>query len=353
MRKNKRNIEHEFSILTLDDDKNMTDTLAAYFQRNGYAVDTENDPYQGIERVRNGNYDILLLDFVMTPIHGNQVVEEIRQFNKDIFIILLTGHKDMAPPIQSMRELDIQGYYEKSDRFDQLELLVESCAKSIKQMRTIKNYQKQLSDAYNTMEKGYLEMIQTLRFMVEKRDVETKGHSDRVSMLAAALAEYLGKDEDFVEGIRIAGLFHDIGKIGVPDCILLKNGRLTEEEYKEIQRHPATGADILSGLSNMKDLVPIVRAHHEFYNGCGYPDHLKGAEIPYAARIISVADAFDAMISKRAYRDGMSIEKAKEEIERCKGSQFDPEIADAFLSMIHEYGDENFFTNFVRAKETA
>lgn len=351
MRKGKRNVEHEFSILTLDDDEIMTSTLAAYFQRSGYAVDTENDPYQGIERVKTGKYDILLLDFLMTPINGKQVVEEIRKFNKDLFIILLTGHKSMAPPIQSMRELDIQGYYEKSDRFDQLELLVESCAKSIKQMREIKTYQSKLSDAYESMEKGYIEMIQTLRFMVEKRDVETKGHSDRVAVLSAAIAEYLGQDRFFVDRIRIAGMFHDIGKIGVPDCILLKNGRLTDEEYAEIKRHPAASADILLGLSNMQDLVPVVRAHHEYYNGKGYPDGLKEEEIPFASRIIAVADSFDAMISKRAYRDGMPIEKAKAEIERCKGTQFDPKIADAFLTMIDEYGDDKFLETFAMKGE--
>ena len=136
MRKNRRTLHKDFRILTLDDDVIMTSTLQAYFQRSGYYVDVINDPYLAIKRVREGNYDILLLDFLMTPICGDQVVEEIRKFDKDIYIILLTGHKSMAPPIKTIRELDIQGYYEKSDRFDQLELLVESCVKSISQMRT-------------------------------------------------------------------------------------------------------------------------------------------------------------------------------------------------------------------------
>ena len=120
MRKSKASAsaKNSFSILTLDDDAIMTSTLQAYFQRSGYRVDTENDPYQAIERVREGKYDILLLDFLMTPICGDQVVEEIRKFNKELFIILLTGHKSMAPPIKTIRELDIQGYYEKSERFD-------------------------------------------------------------------------------------------------------------------------------------------------------------------------------------------------------------------------------------------
>ena len=145
MRKNRRTLHKDFRILTLDDDYIMTSTLQAYFQRSGYYVDVVNDPYQAIEQVRNGKYDILLLDFLMSPVCGDQVVEEIRRFNKEIYIILLTGHKSMAPPIKTIRDLDIQGYYEKSDRFDQLELLVESCVKSISQMRIIQNYKNGLS----------------------------------------------------------------------------------------------------------------------------------------------------------------------------------------------------------------
>jgi len=137
--------ENALSILTLDDDPIMTATIQAYFQRSGYRVDAENDPTRAIERIRQTHYDILLLDFLMSPICGDQVVEQIRQFNHDLFIILLTGHKSMAPPIKTIRALDIQGYYEKSDRFDQLELLVESCVKSIRQMRTIRSYKDGLS----------------------------------------------------------------------------------------------------------------------------------------------------------------------------------------------------------------
>lgn len=148
MRRSNRVTQNQISILTLDDDPIITDTIQAYFRRSGYHVDIENDPNAAIERVRNGKYDILLLDFLMTPICGDQVVEEIRKFNQDIYIILLTGHKSMAPPVKTIRQLDIQGYYEKDDRFDQLELLVESCVKSIRQMRTIREYQAELVEAY-------------------------------------------------------------------------------------------------------------------------------------------------------------------------------------------------------------
>ena len=147
MRKSKAKLPVQISILTVDDDPIITSTIKNYFERSGYDVDIENDPVAAIERVRNGKYDIMLLDFLMSPICGDQVVEEIRKFNKDLFIVLLTGHKSMAPPVKTIRQLDIQGYYEKDDRFDQLELWVESGVKSIKQLRTIRAYQEDISKA--------------------------------------------------------------------------------------------------------------------------------------------------------------------------------------------------------------
>ena len=129
MRRSKLKVQNQISILTVDDDPIITSTIKDYFKQSGYTVDIENDPVAAIERVREGSYDIMLLDFLMSPICGDQVVEEIRKFNTDIYIVLLTGHKSMAPPVKTIRQLDIQGYYEKDDRFDQQELLVESCVK--------------------------------------------------------------------------------------------------------------------------------------------------------------------------------------------------------------------------------
>ena len=335
MRRSKQVAENLISILTLDDDPIITSTIQAYFQRSGYRVDIENDPNTAIERIRNGAYDILLLDFLMTPICGDQVVEEIRKFNQDIYIILLTGHKSMAPPIKTIRQLDIQGYYEKDDRFDQLELLVESCVKSIRQMRTIREYQ-------TALENAYMQTIETLRNVVETRDKETKGHSERVSNLGGAIAQEMGLSDEEVKKIRIAGLFHDIGKIGVPDVVLLKNGPLTTEEYQEIKKHPAEGQQILKEYVPFKDMMAIVRNHHERFDGKGYPDGLAGEDIVLGARIIAVADSFDAMISNRTYRKGLGYEKTIEELDKGRNTQFDSYIVDALLRLIDKMGRDKF-----------
>ena len=331
MRLNKQVTQNRISILTLDDDPIITSTIQAYFQRSGYQVDVENNPHTAIERVRSGSYDILLLDFLMSPICGDQVVEEIRKFNRDIFIILLTGHKSMAPPVKTIRQLDIQGYYEKNDRFDQLELLVESCVKSIRQMRTIREYKSDL-------EKAYVQTIEILRHVVESRDKETKGHSERVALLAKELAEEMQLSPEDIEMIHVAGLFHDVGKIGIPDSILLKNGPLTNEEFQTIKGHPAEGERIIASYAPFKQLLSIVKGHHERYNGTGYPDGLAGENICLGARVIAVADSFDAMMSNRTYRRGLGFERTLDELVKGKGTQFDPAIVDTFLKLIERNG---------------
>ena len=282
----------------------------------------------------------MILDFIMTPIHGDQVVEEIRKFNKDLYILLLTGHKDLAPPLDTIRRLDIQGYCEKSDKFDQLLLLIESGIKSIAQMNQIKHINSELSDTYEKLEQAYLESIQTLRYTVEVKDSYTRGHSDRVSEYSVLLGKHLGLPQTDLDTLRVCGLFHDIGKIGVPDAILQKNGRLDDDEYSQIKQHPNIGIHILSHAKIFQNILPIVEHHHEKFDGTGYPGRLAGNDIPYLARIAADADSFDAMASKRAYRNSLPLNVIIDEFERCKGTQFDPEIANVFLDILRNHRDE-------------
>lgn len=277
---------------------------------------------------------MLILDFIMTPIHGDTVVEEIRKFNKDIYILLLTGHKDLAPPLETIRRLDIQGYCEKSDKQDQLLLLIESGIKSIAQMNIIKDINEELKDTYDKLESAYMESIQTLRYTVEAKDKYTRGHSDRVSEYSVLIGKSLGLQDSDIRLLQIGGLFHDIGKIGVPDSILLKEARLTDDEYSQIKNHPSIGAHILSNATIFSDIIPIVKHHHEKYDGTGYPGRLKGEEIPYLARIAAIADTFDAMTSVRPYRKALPIDIVKEEFKKYSGTQFDSNIAKAFLETL-------------------
>ena len=336
MRKNIYSNENsQYKIIAVDDESGVLDSLKVFLNKSGYNFVGITDPMEAIERVKTEHFDLMLLDFIMTPVHGDQVVEAIRKFNKDLYILLLTGHKDLAPPLETIRRLDIQGYCEKSDKFDQLLLLVESGIKAISQMNLIRKINTELKDTYDKLEKSYMESIETLRFTVEAKDTYTRGHSDRVSEYSVLLGQKLGLSEQDINNLKVGGLFHDIGKIGVPDNILLKNSKLTDDEYSEIKNHPAIGAHILSNATIFKDVIPIVKHHHERFDGNGYPGKLKGEEIPYLARIAAVADAFDAMTSKRTYRDSLSLDIVKSEIEKCKGSQFDPNCADAFLDILN------------------
>ena len=328
------NANSSYKILAVDDEQGIIDSLSIFLKRSGYSFTGITDPLEAIERIKNEHFDLLLLDFIMTPYHGDQVVEEIRKFNRELYILLLTGHKDLAPPLETIKKLDIQGYCEKSDKPDQLLLLIESGIKSVEQMREIKAINEKLSDTYKQLEQAYMESIQTLRYTVEAKDTYTRGHSDRVSEYSVLIGKKLGLSDDDINKLRIGGLFHDIGKIGVPDSILQKEGKLSDDEYSEIKNHPGIGAHILSTASIFKDIIPIVKHHHERFDGKGYPSQLAGENIPYLARIAAIADTFDAMTSKRTYRDSLPLDKVIAEFERCKGTQFDPNLADVFLDIL-------------------
>ena len=323
-----------YKILAVDDEIGIVDSLSIFLKNSGYSFAGETDPVKAIERLKNEHFDLLLLDFIMTPLHGDQVVEEIRKFNKELYIILLTGHKDLAPPLETIRRLDIQSYCEKSDKFDQLLLLVESGIKSVEQMQEIKKINEELSETYEKLEQAYMESIQTVRYTVEAKDTYTRGHSDRVSEYSVLIGKKLGLPDEDIRRLQIGGLFHDVGKIGVPDSILQKEGKLSDDEYSQIKDHPTIGVHILSSASIFQDILPIVKHHHERYDGRGYPSQLKGEDIPYLARIAAVADSFDAMTSKRVYRDSLPMDVVISEFEKNKGTQFDPNIADAFLDIL-------------------
>ena len=333
-------VSSPYKIMAVDDDPGILDSLTVVLKRNGYSLVTFTNPLDALNELKTNHYDLLLLDFIMSPLHGDQVVAEIRKFDKDLYILLLTGHKDLAPPLDTIKQLDIQGYCEKSDNFDQLLLLIESGLKAIEQRKTISDMNEELESTNEKLKKAYLDIVQSLRATVEAKDSYTRGHSDRVSAYSVLLGKYLKVSDDELEILRIGGLFHDVGKIGIPDTILLKNGKLTDEEYAEIKKHPQIGVDILGDSDMFKNIIPFVKYHHERYDGRGYPEGLSGENIPYIARIAAVADSFDAMSSRRVYRDSLPIEVVKEEIMKNLGTQFDPEIGSVFLDIIDNHYDE-------------
>ena len=331
---------NKYKIIAVDDEIGIIDSLSVFLKHSGYTLVGCTDPYEAIEKVKNEHFDLMLLDFMMSPIHGDTVVEEIRKFNSELYIILLTGHKDLVPPLETIKRLSIQAYCEKEDKFDQLLLLIESGFKSIDQMKTIRQMNEELKISKENVEKAYLETIEMLRYTVEAKDSYTRGHSDRVSAYSVLIGEELGLYDKDINVLKVGGLFHDIGKIGISDTILLKPAKLTDQEYYELKKHPSIGKQIISTSTIFRDIIPIVYSHHERFDGKGYPAHLKGNEISFLARIVSVADAFDAMTSRRSYRDELDLDFVRNEIVKCSGTQFDPEVAKAFLNILDNKFDK-------------
>lgn len=327
-------IKSDYKVLAVDDDQGILDSLKIVLGRNGLDLTIFSNPIEAVQELKSTHYDLLLLDFIMDEMNGSQVVSEIRNFDKNLYILLLTGHKDLAPPLKTLKELDIQGYCEKSDNLDQLILLVESALKSVDQMRIINNINKELEGKNDELEQAYLDTVKILRQTVEAKDPYTRGHSDRVSNYAVLLGKKLGLSDSELNTLKVGGLFHDIGKIGVPDSILLKEARLTDEEFSQIKEHPTIGAHILGNAKVFQDIIPIVKHHHERWDGKGYPSKLQGEEIPLLVRIVTVVDTFDAMTSNRSYRNALPLERVVEEIKKCSGTQFDPNVASAFLEII-------------------
>lgn len=494
-RRHSQTISQEYKIMVVDDEEGIIDTVVAMLNRSGYWCKGFTDPLEALEELEREHYDLLILDYFMQPIHGDEVVERIRRRDYELYILLLTGHKELAPPVSTLKSLAIQAYCEKSDRTDQLQLLVESGIKSIGQMRTIKQFQdglnsilgavpkiyqlqpignileeilrqilplvkgedafilidelpepfdiavgatresderksifcgvgayrgsvdsftsmldhelmeavgrsrtdcalvyapegvvlplcdeqgrslgviyarnvsseygiklleiyahqaassisnaflhslvniknEELHETYAQLKQRYMDTVEVLRLAVDAKDEYTRGHSDRVAELSVEIGRACGLDEDDLEELRVAGLFHDIGKIGTADDILLKTDSLDDEEYAEIKRHPVKGAMILSAVSMFESIVPVIRHHHERYDGTGYPDGLMGEEIELSARIISVADALDAMTSDRQYRSHLSFDDAYDQLRGGAGTQFDPMVVDRLFELL-------------------
>ncbi len=201
---------------------------------------------------------------------------------------------------------------------------------------------------YENIQKVYLSTIEVLATAIDAKDPYTQGHSRRVTQYSVAIAEEMNLTPKEVEDIRYAGLLHDVGKIGIKDSIIRKPGRLTDEEYAIIKKHPAIGAKILRPVDFLADKIPGVLHHHEYYDGRGYPDHLTGENIPLAGRIICVADAFDAMTTNRPYRKGLTVKTAVGELKKFSGKQFDPICVDAFLKAF----DRKLFQYFEKVEDS-
>lgn len=203
----------------------------------------------------------------------------------------------------------------------------------IAQNKTLQKQKEDLQVAYNKLNCSYKSTISTLSSAVDARDPYTAGHSERVTELSLRVGYKLGCCEESLNRLELASLFHDVGKLGIPDTILLKPGKLTDKEFNCIKRHPEIGVKILKNIDYLHEILPIILHHHENFASNGYPDGISGDNIPLESRIIAVTDSYDAMTSDRPYRKAISHEQALLEIIECKGKQFDPNVVQAFITL--------------------
>ncbi len=279
--------------------------------------------------------DLILLDISMPDMDGFAVLSELRKSeDKDAKtpVIFLTANEDEETEKKGL-SLGAMDYIKKPFIASVFALRIKNAVELVRLQRDL---EREVFLKTRENEQLFLHVVASLAEAIDAKDAYTKGHSGRAAYYAREIAARYGYDEKDQDIIYMMGLLHDVGKIGVPDEVINKQGRLTKEEFDRIKKHPAIGGRILGNIMEMPTLSEGAMCHHERYDGAGYPQGLKGEEIPEAARIIAVADAYDAMTSKRSYRSYLSQEKVRSEIERGKGTQFDPVFADIMISMIDE-----------------
>lgn len=282
--------------------------------------------------------DLILLDIHMPEIDGFEVLRRLREKEayQKIPVIFLTADDDLVTEKKGL-DLGAADFIKKPFAAEVLLLRVRN---AISLFRLQNDMERELQIKTEKLSRVYLQIVQAMSMAVDAKDTYTKGHSSRVAEYARMIARRIGYTESAQNQIYIMGLLHDVGKIGISDAIINKPAKLTEEEYEIIKKHPAIGAQILQNITEFPELSIGARWHHERYDGRGYPDGLSGTDIPEVARMIAVADTYDAMTSYRSYRNALPQNVVKAEFVKCRGTQFDPRFADIMIQMIDE--DRNY-----------
>ena len=279
--------------------------------------------------------DLILMDISMPEMDGFETVKAFKKSGsswRDTPVIFLTGSEDDETETMGL-SLGAMDFIRKPFVANVLVLRVKH---AVELTRLQRNLESMVEEKTRENENLFLHVVESLADAIDAKDNYTKGHSGRVAAYSKEIAKRYGYDDKSQEKIFMMGLLHDVGKIGVPDEVINKPGRLTDEEFAKIKKHPGIGGKILGNIKEMPELAAGAKWHHERYDGKGYPEGLKGDDIPEEARIIAVADALDAMTSNRSYRDAIPLEIVKGEIEKGRGSQFDPKFADIMIGLIDE-----------------
>jgi len=321
-------------ILIVDDDAQVREVLHQIFLSASYRCVLAGNGKDGLHAFRSDRPPLTVTDLKMPVMDGIALLEGIRREDGDAAVIVLTGAPDVKTAIDSLK-LGAYDFIMKPVNVDELLFAAERALERRQLLIDRREYhellERRVEEATRSLHEAYRATLEALGSALDSRDVGTEAHSRRVHGYALATAREYGMAEADIPDLEHGVLLHDIGKIGIPDAILLKPGRLTPEEWQTMRRHPEIGKRLIEGIAFLRGAVPIVYCHHEKWDGSGYPRGLKGDDIPLGARIFSVVDAFDAMTFDRPYSKAIPFDAAQAEIKRCAGSHFDPGVVEAFL----------------------
>ena len=323
-------------ILIVDDEQVIRRLLKQMLSKEGYCCQEAGNAKEALEKLRNNAISLVLLDIKMPGKSGIELLPEIKTGYPDTAVIMATAVTEINVAIQCLKH-GADDYICKPFNLDEVSLIVQRALEKRQLQLKIREYQQHLEETVEEqtgeIRRLFLGAIEALVFALEAKDRYTGGHSRRVTSIALDLGKELILSPDDMEDLRWGSLLHDVGKIAVDQLIQNKPGKLTQEEYEHIMIHAHVGAGIVQPVVNEK-VVKMIEHHHDRYDGRGLHQTTVGSDIPLAARILAVADSFDAMTSDRPYRPAMSREEALNEIKRCVTTQFDPVVADAFLKIM-------------------
>ena len=321
------------NLLIVDDEAGIRKLLCRSLSKEGYSCEDADNTELALSKLRMLPIQMVILDIKMPGKSGSEFLPEIKSGFPEIAVIMATAVNDISIAIDCIRQ-GADDYICKPFNLDEVSLCVQRAMEKRQLQLKIKEYQKHLEDKVEAqtveIRELFLGAIEALVFALEAKDKYTAGHSRRVAEIAVAIGREMDFPSDDIEDLHWGGLLHDVGKIAVDQSIQNKPGRLTTEEYDHIMIHAHVGAGIVQPVVN-SSVISMIEHHHDHYDGSGLHQTSVGDDIPLPARILAVADAFDAITSERPYRAARSVSEAVEEIERCSGTQFDPGVVAAFL----------------------
>jgi putative two-component system response regulator len=372
------NKKKPYQLLIVEDDVDMLDVLREVFIDAGYRVTTAKDGATGLKHSKDLLIDLVLTDYRLPDMTGTEMLESLASSHPDAFRIIITGYADVSVAVDAINRGKVYKFITKPLNLDDLKVIVRRALEHLdaikekkrlekevlqysrfleKQVNTrtasllaanaelaLKNRElvrqkKEIDQLYREIQRNYLGTMTSLCAAIEAKDKYTRGHSDRVFYYALKMAKELRLNKRNVEQLRYASFLHDLGKIGIPDSILMKPGKLTPEEYALVKEHPKVGEKILNPIRFLEKTKNIIRHHHERVDGKGYPDGLDFENMSIEERIIAVADAYDSMRSERPYRGPLSKEEALEILKNEMGKQFCPRCVEVFVKIIERDGD--------------